>query len=462
MTRAGRNAPCPCGSGKKYKHCCLASDVTPQLLLDPRVRQCIETDQRMTSELVRFAAQRFGEDWLGDALEEFLPGAGQGDPEMESPIFVPWALFHDRPEGSTVAELYFEKPPRPIGPAEREWSDAERKAWLSVWEMTRVERDRGIHATDLLTGERRFVSEISATRTLVDRDCVLCRIVDYPGFSVFSGVYPRPLPPREADEVVQHVRMLLGRSVKPVPLESLWKAEMMPVLADLWRDALEEIDSGSRLPKQLANTDGDPLLLTTDTYSFDPTAREPVIARISALEGADLGRTEEGCTSIQFLKQGNPMHASWDNTVIGVARVAADRLTLETNSLKRADDLRARVTGVCPELGASPLRKHQDPMAMLKDRSLGPQEAGSEKRARETPPELQEVLREFKRREYQDWLDSEIPALGGLTPRAAAKRVRSRSKLDLLLREIEHGEARLPEAERFSVAELRRELGLEA
>ena len=23
MTRIGRNTPCPCGSGKKYKHCCL-------------------------------------------------------------------------------------------------------------------------------------------------------------------------------------------------------------------------------------------------------------------------------------------------------------------------------------------------------------------------------------------------------------------------------------------------------
>jgi hypothetical protein len=22
MTAIGRNAPCPCGSGKKYKHCC--------------------------------------------------------------------------------------------------------------------------------------------------------------------------------------------------------------------------------------------------------------------------------------------------------------------------------------------------------------------------------------------------------------------------------------------------------
>jgi len=26
MAKVGRNHPCPCGSGKKYKHCCLARD----------------------------------------------------------------------------------------------------------------------------------------------------------------------------------------------------------------------------------------------------------------------------------------------------------------------------------------------------------------------------------------------------------------------------------------------------
>jgi len=26
MAKAGRNEPCPCGSGKKYKHCCLPKD----------------------------------------------------------------------------------------------------------------------------------------------------------------------------------------------------------------------------------------------------------------------------------------------------------------------------------------------------------------------------------------------------------------------------------------------------
>jgi len=28
MKKIGRNDPCPCGSGRKYKQCCLRRDVT--------------------------------------------------------------------------------------------------------------------------------------------------------------------------------------------------------------------------------------------------------------------------------------------------------------------------------------------------------------------------------------------------------------------------------------------------
>ncbi|HNU69528.1 MAG TPA: SEC-C metal-binding domain-containing protein, partial [Myxococcota bacterium] len=28
--KTGRNDPCPCGSGKKFKHCCLAGSSRPE------------------------------------------------------------------------------------------------------------------------------------------------------------------------------------------------------------------------------------------------------------------------------------------------------------------------------------------------------------------------------------------------------------------------------------------------
>jgi len=39
MTKTGRNEPCPCGSGKKYKHCCLKRDEAAEREALAAVRQ---------------------------------------------------------------------------------------------------------------------------------------------------------------------------------------------------------------------------------------------------------------------------------------------------------------------------------------------------------------------------------------------------------------------------------------
>lgn len=54
-----------------------------------------------------------------------------------------------------------------------------------------------------------------------------------------------------------------------------------------------------------------------------------------------------------------------------------------------------------------------------------------------------------------------IPALGGKTPRKAARSEKGRRELDLLLRDIENHESRLPEGMRFDMSRLRKALGLE-
>lgn len=36
MTKVGRNQPCPCGSGKKYKQCCLSADDAARIAALPK------------------------------------------------------------------------------------------------------------------------------------------------------------------------------------------------------------------------------------------------------------------------------------------------------------------------------------------------------------------------------------------------------------------------------------------
>jgi len=56
MTKVGRNDPCPCGSGKKYKHCCLplhdaASQERKRLLEQPVPVEQFEAELNQLDEL---------------------------------------------------------------------------------------------------------------------------------------------------------------------------------------------------------------------------------------------------------------------------------------------------------------------------------------------------------------------------------------------------------------------------
>ena len=65
---AGRNDPCPCLSGRKYKHCCLkASDAS-----DFQWRQIRAAEGRFVPELLALAFKEFGAQFISAALAEFF------------------------------------------------------------------------------------------------------------------------------------------------------------------------------------------------------------------------------------------------------------------------------------------------------------------------------------------------------------------------------------------------------
>ena len=60
-----------------------------------------------------------------------------------------------------------------------------------------------------------------------------------------------------------------------------------------------------------------------------------------------------------------------------------------------------------------------------------------------------------------EWADTPLPMLGGQTPRQGLVDAEYRARIEQVLRDIEAGEARLPEGQRYDVGILRRQLGLE-
>jgi Protein of unknown function (DUF2384) len=69
------------------------------------------------------------------------------------------------------------------------------------------------------------------------------------------------------------------------------------------------------------------------------------------------------------------------------------------------------------------------------------------------------LLRQVKADHWRRWLDQPIPALGGASPRQAARSPDQRAALELLLKEAEHMESR-QDGTGFDLSSVRRELGL--
>jgi hypothetical protein len=238
-----------------------------------------------------------------------------------------------------------------------------------------------------------------------------------------------------------------------VPRDKLLEAAADGRLLGLWQTAALAMER--RPLPELRNTDGERLLLTTDHYTVSPGSAPEVRARLSAISGAQVDEEAGSVARIAFTRPGHTMSSALENTIVGAAEIDGAALRLSTNSVERADALRAIVTQACAGLVTFRAREHADPEAVLRRGGLGSGGEGEE------PPELQAMVRAVKEKHYQARLDERIPALGGLTPRQAASgKAKDRQALALLVAEIENHEARLPEGQRFDVVGLRRELGL--
>ena len=448
--RVGRNDPCPCGSGRKYKKCHLAADEAERT----EERQAAgehDLDGALTRKLSAYAMARFSFEWRHFTADFF-------DPEECLQLAVPWSVYHYRVQGRSVAEWYLDEHGRKLSSPERGWLGAQQAAWLSVWEVIGVEPGKSIKLRDLLSHEERCVREVSGSRTVVVRDALLARVVDHEGVALLCGAHPRPLPPVDAAEVVRRARGRLRRK-RAVPVERLRDEAFGRYLIERWEEAVDELDLRAEIPPELHNTDGDPFLFTTDHFALDPAARAEVDARLAGMEGVEAEDGEgddgrEGDSVYVFLSAGNRMHASWENTVVGRASLTGAALRLETNSRERADALRARVEAACGGLLRHRAREHADPLSP-------PVQAAAGKIPPEPPPpEAEQLMLDFKRRHYAEWLDTALPALEGRSPREAARTARGRDAVDVLLKDMENHEQRHAGRNAFDFGDLRRALGL--
>ena len=477
MTEVGRNDSCPCGSGRKFKHCCLrVQDVEDNLRV--RLRSA---EGALVPALFSYAAQEFGREFFDEAWDEFflwndVPDDIEDSKEFGTTFdpffvfdFVPDAAEDPLPDGWPTEPLALHFLHHEVESApelHREFIAQACKSPASFFVVEAVFAGRALDIKDILTGRRFHALEQSASRTLHVGDLLFTRVVTAGGGSIMIGACPWVIP------ASWHIPIIDTRQ-RLRPKRLLTRKELLDYDLEI-RQAYHRIVEALLHPALpvLQNTDGDPLELTTLTYELGVTLTEAVerLTPLATLRGdvhlADEARDAAGAlmtATLTWIKAGNRKSKDWDNTTLGTLRLDGSRLVIEVNSARRRRRIEKEIA---KRLGSAAtlidttvtdlteaLERRRETRSRARSQHLTPADSPR-------PPELEAIEAELARKHWDAWLDTKVPALGNRTPRQAAKTAAGRERLEALLADYSQKSVSGRNAFEPDIGTLKRKLGL--
>ena len=477
--KTGRNAPCPCGSGKKYKKCCINKNVTqPEALHYRRLSKALD---QLMPKLIDHGHSVFGELTASAAMVEFFnwpdPGAEPDEAAIEraGTLFWPWLVFNwnyirmededgllDGPEGTTIAELYLKNKRVDPQSLEAKLILATNRNPYSFLEIIDVTPGQSVRVRDVLTGAKIIVQERLGSETLNTGDILFGRTIQVGGAGMFLGLSAFVLPPRIKPQLIE-LRRHLSRVTTKVTRTILNELDLEI------RDLYLEMDRVLHTPPEMRNTDNDPMEFHKLVYDIDSTdLAVEKLAPLSETQTVDeiRGRAEKledgniRCATFAWDRMNNPMYKGMPNTVLGHIEIDGGQMTVSVNSAQRAQTIRKEIER---RLGAAARFRVDEITDIDGMRERANRTTLPEDNLMDTP-EIQQHIGRMLQTHWDNWVDEQIPALGYQTPKQAVRTADGREAVEALLLDAEKmaaGDPTRSALENELIANVRRRLKLD-
>ena len=438
--KTGRNDPCPCGSGRKYKHCCgqpaapaaaEAHDGAVERALAWLVQHHRKAFAAALEEAIDEAVYEILGD--GDDAREALTGLGEALWQQVQLNLTEWLLAEGDMLASgawvRVSELLL----GPKGPllttGQRAWLEQLARRPLRLYVVTEVVPGASLTLCDAVDTERppQVVIEHSASRSLRPGMQLGARVMEADGQHVLSGaIYP--------------FSAFDGRAV----LDRLQTLAMQPgphVEDDILMAGLEIIESWlaqylapAPSPQIVHAASGEPLLFVTEHYEVRDW---PALAAALAAQPDVQGDREAGWDRLLTHDDGLTRPQATITPQPGGRRVA---LRYPTAGL--AEQGRAWFDALAGDSVTFQLREVSDPIGALSNRYASGlvAQANPTMLAGVDAAALAEAVASAIQRSYANWADEPIPALADRTPRQAMQSAAGLERVKGLLRSYEDGE----------------------
>ena len=432
------NQPCPCGSGKKYKHCCqraksnegafesTQSEFKPHAGAVEKAMDWLVNRHRK-GWTVSF--ERLRDELLNPSEREKL---SQLDGETLSGVQInltEWLLAEGEIQTQGSNRRISDYLIGPSGPnwtvGQREWLQQLGQRPLRLYNVTDVIRGEGMTLCDTLNADAApmVVRDRSASQGLEPGMYLGCRVMREGEYFQLSGA--TYLFSMLHGPVVANSLRTTAKEFGPLP--GLAKKQGL-VLMSAW---LKQFVSPPPMPTMVDMHSGEPIVLITDHYHV--------------LDWESLARTLQGCADVE----GNQMEG-WsriidcdDGQIRPLAHInlgeKKDQIEIFYKTQTQADQGRAWFDGLTAGAVAFLKRKVTD-SKNIRSQSNAPQADAGMGLPDIDPQELTRAMAEIVKRTYANWADEPIPALNNKTPRLAIQTASGLERVKGLLRSYESGE----------------------
>jgi hypothetical protein len=428
VAKNARNAPCPCGSGGKYKHCCL--------LEEERLAKQAHDDGRVGRSISDWSVEQFGDE-LAKAFEEFHPESHRFG-ERDFALLLTW-FTSDRelPEGGTPAGRYLARPD--LDPDERDVAERIAAARLGLYRVRAVASGHSLELENVLTGASIAVASQTVSCEVVRWDVVLCRVMPGEPAATLWGPVLVYAPDEEAE-----LRAELERLAAAYGL-SRDEAGLSEVFRVASRELLRFVPPSRSVAPSLFTAEGDPVVAARARWSLaDPDDAFMVLDTPPELLWVDESEDGTGeCFQLtgdraELLARRPPLPPNalfFESSYAGFP----DRIGTGTFVLAGCELRFDAISEERLECALKLVSRRLAGNAELVEREVAPLDLDRTERKQALGPAGEDVqaagyLEQYLRR----WLDEPLARLDGATPRSAASVPKLRGELEFLLRAIEN------------------------
>lgn len=470
--KVGRNAPCPCGSGKKYKKCCLSEEQGEI----PKRPSPDNPEKRLMEKVLKYSNYIPKGEFLDASalywgIEPEEPLILPEEALNEGGAFIEWYL-HDYllSSGKTILEDYYSSHFNRLTGNEREILRSHMKACPGIYEVQEVTKGSGMKLSDIFTGEELDVKDVRGSYQVAKWDFIMVRVYNLKGTKRFVGI--GHILPRHSIQGLKDFLLHEFGNFREESGRHGWKDFMKQ------RSYLAE-HYMKNLPEER------PILLTPEGHSliiskahfhirdFDKVldilyeekdfALDSLVpheeAKLTWLKKWESREWEKVKPEKGMIIESRFMHESgklsWD--ILGGVSVDRKGLTLECISKERLKRGKQRISNLLKGHINHKVDTFEDMKAALDGdrRERHDEEEELDSRA-------QFMMESMVHQKFRDWVNERIPALDGMTPHEAVRSADRRDKVLEMIKDMENREERkkMKGMHYMDISFIREELGL--